>query len=178
VSIAHFRPSKDYNTLFEAIQIIKNKGLDIQLMVLGHTFNSDWPFSIINELNISDNVEIIGFVSNTQEYLLKADALVLSSFREGTPNAILEGMAHKLPIISSNIPGCDSLVKNAHCGFLFEKQNPEQLAEKIIEMMQLSREERKTMGESGYKYVYENYREEVVYEKWMALIEKAINQAA
>ena len=83
-----------------------------------------------------------------------------------------------MPIISSNVPGCEGLVLNGECGFLFEKQNSKELADKILEMMELSKEERAILGENGYRYVYENYREEVVYQKWLTLIEEATKQTA
>lgn len=178
ITIAHFRPQKDYKTLFAAIKILKDMNISLKLIVLGHKFGLKWPEEELRKLKIEKMVSIVGFVQNIEVYLSTVDALVLSTLWEGTPNAILEGMAHKVPIISSKVPGCDSLVENAQCGFLFEKQNPEQLAEKIIEMIKLSKEERKVLGENGYKYVYENYREEVVYKKWLALIENAIKKNA
>ena len=84
----------------------------------------------------------------------------------------------QLPVISSRIPGCESIVLNSECGFLFEKQNPEQLAERIVGMMQISEKERQDFGQNGYQYVYDNYREEVVYKQWLTLIKRAIKSAA
>ncbi len=43
ISIAHFRPEKDYNTLFKALQILNEAGIKIELSILGHTFGSKWP---------------------------------------------------------------------------------------------------------------------------------------
>lgn len=178
ISLAHFRPQKDYITLFVAIKILKDKNIPVKLFVLGHTFDQNWPFDKLKSMEIEELVSIVGFVQNTGEYLQAADALVLSSLWEGTPNAILEAMAHKLPVISSRIPGCESLVLNSECGFLFEKQNPEQLAERIVGMMQISEKERQDFGQNGYQYVYDNYREEVVYKQWLTLIKRAIKSAA
>ncbi len=178
VSVAHFRPQKDYLTLFAAIKILKDKNVPIKLYVLGHTFDQNWPFDELKKMEIEKLVLIVGFVQNTGEYLQAADALVLSSLWEGTPNAILEAMALKLPIISSRIPGCESLVDNSKCGLLFEKQNPSQLAESILEMMKLSEMERQNFGENGYQYVYENYREEVVYQEWLTIINRALKLTA
>lgn len=174
LSIAHFRPVKDYKTLFQAIKILKDKDVSIKVIVVGKTFGLKWPQLMIKELGIDKILELKGYVQNPAPFLEKANALVLSTFWEGTPNAILEGMAHNLPIITSRVPGCESLVTNAGSGFLFEKQNPEELAEKIIEMIALSEQERMILGNSGYQFVYKNYREEVVYKKWLALIEKVL----
>ena len=54
------------------------------------------------ELELIDQVVFQGTVKNIGEYLDKHDCFVLSSFTEGFPNALLEGMSYGLPCISTN----------------------------------------------------------------------------
>jgi glycosyltransferase involved in cell wall biosynthesis len=90
ISIAHFRTEKDYKTLFNAVSIIKNRGIKIKLLVLGDYNEASSPINYLKELNIEEEVELFSFVEDTSRFLLKSNALILSSFCEGTPNAILE----------------------------------------------------------------------------------------
>jgi len=174
ISIAHFRPQKDYLTLFKAVSLLKKENISVKLLVLGHLYNQTWPLETIKKLEIENEVNIIGFTQDTVKYLEMSDALVLSSFWEGTPNAILEGMANYLPIIASDIPGSRELVTKAECGFLFTTQNVESLKNKINEMINLSKEEKKQFGNNGYNYTMEFYEETKVYSKWEKIINDLI----
>lgn len=166
ISIAHFRPQKDYRTLFKAIAALKKDKHKVKLYVLGHTYGQSWPQDLIKELAIEDEVTVLGFISDVKSYIDKADALVLSSLWEGTPNALLEAMANKLPIIASDIPGNRSTVLSSNGGVLFEKQNENDLAEKIIQIANLSESQRNKMAQNGFDYVYENYESNKIHKIW------------
>lgn len=170
ISIAHFRPQKDYKTLFKSIKIIKDLGYEINLFVLGHLGGESWPQEMLIQYNIEDNVSLLGFVNEPEMYIDKADALVLSTFWEGTPNAILEGMANQLPIISSEVPGCKELLEKSGCGYLAKGEDPNDLANKMIELMSLKKEVLLDIGRKGYSYVNNNYKEDKIFRRWEELI--------
>ena len=157
VSIAHFRKEKDYETLFVAISILKNENTKVIVDILGNDFNLEWPKERVKELDIEDLINFHGFVNNPKEYIVTADAVILSSLGEGTPNALLEGMANKKPVIASRIPGCETLVTLGKCGFLFEKQNPRDLADKIMEFIKLDESQKNDLGQNGFEFIERNF---------------------
>jgi len=169
ISIAHFRPSKDYATLFKAIALIKERKFRVE--ILGHVNNLEWPYRMIKDLGISEKVKILGFKDNTQEYLSKADALVLSSFNEGMPNAILEAMANCKPIIGSEIDGIKGLVINSRCGLLFQQGDAQDLADKMLSIMGMTDEQRLHLGYLGRDYIANYFSEEAVFSKWLDTVE-------
>lgn len=168
ISMAHFRPSKDYDTLFNAIPLIKYK--NIRLIIIGHLNSLTWPHERIRALNIEDKVKILGFKSNSHEYLKDADALVLSSFNEGMPNAILEAMAYSKPIVASEIDGIRELLTDCDCGFLFEQGNPKDLADKMDKVMEMTVHERNRLSSNGRDHINDYFSEEVILEKWLQVI--------
>jgi glycosyltransferase involved in cell wall biosynthesis len=170
VSIAHFRPEKDYETLFRAMEILSNSGILIELNILGHTFGSNWPTEKIKELGLTNSVNILGFVDNSEHYLHVADVLILSSFGEGTPNAILEAMSNKVPVIASNVPGCFELLNESKCGFLFERGDASDLAQKIVIFKDLPRNIKLDLGNRGYNYIKSHFDEIIVFDKWLNLV--------
>ena len=175
ISIAHFRPSKDYKTLFKAIKILKDKGYSINLKVLGNLDKQTWPGEMLKELGIDDEVEIVGFTQNTKQYLAQSDLLILSSFLEGTPNALLEAMSRKLPVIASNIPGNDFVIEESKAGLLFKLQDENDLANKVIDIISLSSEAREELGRNGLNFILENYELDNILAKWEQIIEKVVN---
>lgn len=176
VSIAHFRKEKDYETLFVAISILKSENINVIVDVVGKTFNLKWPKERVKELHIEELINFHGYVHSPEKFIINADAVVLSSLGEGTPNALLEGMAFKKPIIASRVAGCQSLISQANCGFLFEKQNPRDLADKIKEYISLDVIERNILGQNGYEYLNRNFEESAIYEKWLFYINSVIDK--
>ena len=168
ISIAHFRPSKDYHTLFEAVSLIKDK--EFRIDILGNLNHQTWPQEKIKELQIENRVRLLGFQQHPHLFLQKADALVLSSFNEGMPNAILEAMSYSKPIVASNIDGIRELLTDSKCGFLFEPGNPKELADRMLQMMAMSAGEMKFLGSKGRKKIEESFSERVVLDKWQEVI--------
>jgi glycosyltransferase involved in cell wall biosynthesis len=73
----------------------------------------------------SDNSENINFLGRANKhkinlYLQNSDYVVLPSSTEGLPFAILEAFSMGIPVISSNIVGCNELVFNDKTGFTFD----------------------------------------------------------
>jgi glycosyltransferase involved in cell wall biosynthesis len=88
------------------------------------------------DLNIQNNVEFIGFVSHKEAKTLleEADVFVHHSItpddgdEEGIPNAIIEAMAMKLPILSTYHAGISELVADGVNGYLIEEKDIENYA--------------------------------------------------
>ena len=83
-----------------------------------------------------DNIiDFIGWVPNINEYLQGVDIICLPSYREGLPHILVEAMASGLPIITTDVPGCNSLVKDGVNGFLVKPRDFIELHLKLIEMI-------------------------------------------
>ena len=171
VSIAHFREKeKDYKTLFKALQIVKKNGLNFKLYVIGKTFDLIWPMEMIEDFKLTENVKLLDFVNDPSVYLKKSDALILSTFGESSPNAILEGMAHSLPIIATNVPGCSSLVNDSNSGFLSKPEDSVNLALIVSNLINTPQLEIDKLGVNGFNYILNNYNKHTIFKKWEKII--------
>jgi glycosyltransferase involved in cell wall biosynthesis len=79
------------------------------------------------------NVTFVGQVppAGVSGYLQKARTFVLPSFSEGSPNVVLEAMAHGVPTIATEVGGIPDLIQHGETGFLTRPGNAEEIAHYI-----------------------------------------------
>ncbi|XMO86159.1 glycosyltransferase [Algibacter sp. AS12] len=90
--------------LIKSFSLLLKKSPDTQLLIIGDGDKTvtDHIMTLISKFEIEKNVIFLGRKSNPYKYLVKADALVLSSHYEGTPNVIVEAICLGTPIVTSN----------------------------------------------------------------------------
>lgn len=67
---------------------------------------------------------------------LKASRLfLLTSVHEGTPTAVMEAISIGLPVLTTNVGGIDSVVKNGINGYIIDSNNPSDFSNKLIELL-------------------------------------------
>ena len=122
----------------------KNIILLIRSFAKSIAIKKDWKLVILGEgpdkkklkiecekLNITKYVFFKGFVKNTGYWYKKSGFFILSSRFEGMPNALIEAIDFRLPVIGSNIPGIKFFIKNNNSGKLFENDNENSLVKSI-----------------------------------------------
>lgn len=133
---------------------------------LGDTLRKIWTCSFLGEgeahgrltrqaarLGISGQVTFHGLVRNPSEYYLKAGVFVLTSEYEGTPNVLLEAMAHGLPsVVPDCLPGALQFIRDGENGLIFKAGDPEDLVIKLTLLME-NPELRSEMGKEAVKSV-------------------------
>ncbi|MGB4064293.1 MAG: glycosyltransferase family 4 protein [Azonexus sp.] len=106
--------------LLESFAAIQNTSVKWKLILAG---NGDLlgVRQLADDLGVSAMVELTGWVGSEKkaELLNKADMLVLPSYFEGLPMAVLEGMASGLPVVSSRVGGIPDVVQDSVNGLLF-----------------------------------------------------------
>ncbi|MDP2180849.1 MAG: glycosyltransferase [Methylicorpusculum sp.] len=137
--IALFRPRKGLEILLEAISLVVKRGYSIKLRAIG-IFETEMYKSLITKLidnlELNDHVEWVGFSDNINFELTKIDILVLPSlYGEGLPMVILEAMANGVPVIATNIEGIKDAIPTDNYGLVVDPGCPEMIAMKIIYLM-------------------------------------------
>jgi glycosyltransferase involved in cell wall biosynthesis len=97
-----------------------------------------------------------GSVNDIERIYQTIDVLVVTSENEGLSMAIMEAMAHRIPVIATAVGGNPSLVKDQQNGFLIPYGKPEQLA-KCIEQLLAEPELRKQFGTVGLERISADY---------------------
>lgn len=142
----------------KACEIIKGKYPDVRCLLVG-PFDSNPTALKPEELEPFLNkktIEYFGEQEDVRPYVEQISTFVLPSYHEGTPKTILEAMAMKKSIITTDAPGCRETVKDNFNGYLVSVRSIEELVhamEKLILNPSLSVE----MGEMSLKIAREKY---------------------
>lgn len=150
INVARFMQQKNHMLLLESFAIAKKRVPDIKLIFIGDGELRSRLEKKIEALGINDDVCLVGYVNNVNEYLCKAQVFVLSSDYEGLPLSILEAMAAGLPIISTNVGGVADIVTDN--GILVKSGDKMALSEAMIELA-TNKDKRVELGNKSYENV-------------------------
>lgn len=104
---------------------------------------------------------------NVQKFIKNSQCLILPSYREGCSRVIMEAMAIGRPVIATNVPGCNNLIKDGINGYLVTPKNTKNLYEAIVKFNNLSYEEKLKMGQIGRKIIENSFNVSLVIEKYV-----------
>jgi glycosyltransferase involved in cell wall biosynthesis len=152
------------------------KNIDIKLLILGEGEDECKLKKQITDLNLKNNVFLLGKKENIFDYLNVSNVFVLSSLWEGLPLSLLEAMACGLPVVATNVGGIPEVVKDGLSGFLVEPKNPTILAKKIEYLLNLDIESRKKMGAEGRKIVESKFSLEKMVNNYENLYQDFLNK--
>ncbi len=127
----------------------------------------------IEDLSLSDCVELMGTKKKVMYDINHTEIFVLCSDYEGFPNVLIEAMAAQMPVISSNFATgvAKELISDGENGYLFEVGNQEQLVSCLNQAIARS-SEFESIGRKNRILALE-YRDETVAERWLETILRA-----
>jgi glycosyltransferase involved in cell wall biosynthesis len=106
-------------------------------------------------------IHCTGFVSDAAPYYRAMDVMVLPTWREGFPNAVLEAAASGIPVVTTESTGARDAVIPEVTGLLIPPGYPEAIYESVVKLLR-DPERRFHMGRAGRAWVMEHYSEERV----------------
>ena len=177
--IARMLRDKGVLEFVNAAQFLKESGIEAEFCLLG-SLDVQNPGGIsskkMKEWTNQGYVKYLGVSNDVREQIALADCIVLPSYREGTPRSLLEAGAMGKPIITTRVVGCQDVVEHGVNGFLCEAKNAQDLALKMKEMLLLSEDQRKLMGQSGRLKIEKKFDEKIVIQKYLKAIEVALRE--
>ena len=90
----------------------------------------------VEELGITDDVEMPGFAENPYAYMARAQVFVLSSIFEGLPTVVIEALALGTPVVSTDCPsGPAEILEQGRYGTLVPVDDEKALASGILQQL-------------------------------------------
>ena len=135
VAMGRLTRQKGFDVLLHAFSLIRT-ARPASLLILGVGEERGCLEDMARNLEITDNVHLVGFKSNPWSYLRSADVFVLSSRWEGCPLVIGEAMACETPVVATDCDyGPGELITNCSNGLLVPTENPQALANAVLEVL-------------------------------------------
>jgi glycosyltransferase involved in cell wall biosynthesis len=148
ICVANLRPEKDHLTLIDAMRTIVDLNPTAHLLLVGGLTNAahvDLVRARVRQLQLGDNIHVLGPRQDVSALLRACDIGVLSSVSEGLPLSLLEYGLAGLPVVATDVGQCRDVLDNGACGALVPSGDSEQIALAIVKLLQDS-EHRQAMA--------------------------------
>jgi colanic acid/amylovoran biosynthesis glycosyltransferase len=151
VLVAGLVEQKGHLLLIQALAQVRDANADFQMVFVGDGPLRSTLESLVKQLGLTDRVVFAGWQSNAQvrEHLRTARALVMPSFAENLPVAMMEALATGRPVLGTYIAGVPELVENGVNGWVVPAGNVKATADAILAILRTPCDELTRMGRAG-----------------------------
>ena len=143
--VGKFQDLKNTKVLIQALPEVLKKFPQAKLRLIGsdtltgprRSSYRQMVEGLAHELGVRDKVEFSDMMPRKEllEHYQQARLTVVPSLFENFPFTCLEAMSCGCPVIASNVGGLPEMIEDGVSGFLFQPDNKEELAEKIVALL-------------------------------------------
>lgn len=165
IMIARLLGDKGVREYAEACSRLHHTGANVRCLLVG-------PLGVSNRTAISEEevtqwhqkgiLEYVGFTDDVRPHIEEAHVLVLPSYREGMPRAVLEAAAMGRPAIVSDVAGCRQSIEPGVTGWLCDARNVDSLVNQMRNFLAMDRAKREQAGEAARRRMERMFSQEVV----------------
>lgn len=101
---------KNIPSVIKLVRFLNDRGMSVNLEIAGSGPEYDRITSLINELDLSKRVKLLGFKSDLNEFYKRINIYLVSSETEDLPISLAEAMSYGCAVISSDVGGIKSVV--------------------------------------------------------------------
>jgi glycosyltransferase involved in cell wall biosynthesis len=136
--LGRIKKYKSIQHLILALKRVRGRIPEARLMIVGAGDYTDNLKTLVNSLGLDEAVEFPGFVSQVEkvERMRRSHVAVLPSLKEGWGLTNIEANSCGTPVVAARTPGLKDSVKDGVSGFLYEHGNIDELADKLLKILQ------------------------------------------
>ena len=159
VLVAGLTVQKGHLLLVQALRKVAKLGHDFEMLFIGDGPLRPLIEAEIKKLGLEEKIRLLGWQTNAQvgEHLRSSRALIMPSFAENLPVAMMEALAMGRPVLGTYIAGVPELVENGVNGWLVPAGNVDATAAAIVAILTASTNDLTRMGKAGAERVRLNH---------------------
>lgn len=171
VSVGRLSSEKGYLDLIDVFKIINEKDSSIHLDIIGN--GSEYPkiYNKIKEYHLENNITLHGYQNKDYigKMMLNSSLYVMCSYEESFGIVLIEAGSYGIPAIAfDSAQGANEIIINNKSGYLVKNRNNEEMANKILTLINNNNLLRK-MGKEA-RNISENYSFESTKQKWLDFV--------
>lgn len=188
-SVAEYKEDSKRIISVGRLSYVKNYGTMIEIAKDVLSMNPDWIWDIYgdgelrNELEIQikrygleEKVNLKGQIKDMYNLYSEYSILVMTSYYEGFPMSLLEGMAFGIPLISFDVPtGPNEIIINGENGYLIKPFDIKEIVFKIDYLIN-NKSKRKEMSLTGKERI-KYFRKNDSANKWKELFDNEFSKS-
>ena len=151
-TVTNLNPNKGLEYLIQSARQVAARSPHVRFLVVGDGPDRHMLEAQRDKLGLEGVVRFLGRRGDVPDLLSGLDIFAFPSLFEGHPNAVIEAMAAGLPVVASDIPGNNELVKHGVTGYLVPARDSGALSEAITDLAGDHRSMR-TLGDAGRQTV-------------------------
>jgi len=171
--LGRFHPNKGIDILIQAMIYLP----DYYLWIIGNGVLKDSYIELAKKLELSHRVEYFDWTKNISKYLNIASVLVCPSRHEPFGNIIVDGWAHRVPVIASDIGGPSILIQNHFNGLKFKNGDFKECA-KLIKKILNDEKLKNKIVKNGFIEFRKKFSEEIIINKYLEFFKMIMKKCA
>ncbi len=135
--IGRLHPSKGVDILIKALTKVVEYFPKIMLIIVGKGSEETKLKALVQNCELQNNVSFESGIAYDKifEFLVSINFLIVPSRIDNLPTVVMEAFSTGTPVIGSNIGGIPDMIVDGYNGSLFENENSDDLARKIVSLL-------------------------------------------
>jgi glycosyltransferase involved in cell wall biosynthesis len=171
VCVGNLREGKGHEYLLDAFEEIYGRCPDVNLLIAGDGQKKKELIEQIKPFNSRANIYFLGGRDDVHEILRVSDIFVLPTLYEGMSNAVMEAMASRVAVITTDIPVNVELAGDS--AILVPPRNAVKLAT-AMETLLKNDNLRKNLATRAYNKIASKFTLDIVVNKYISLLKDII----
>lgn len=174
VLIARLLWDKGVGEFVEAARLLRTAGVPVRCQLLGFVDAKNRTAigrDTVDAWQAEGIIDYLGATHDVRPVIAAVDCVVLPSYREGTPRSLLEAAAMARPVITTDVPGCRSVVDHGVTGYLCQVRDAQSLAQAMERFALLPADSKASMAAAARQKMELRFDEHIVidtYLRWLA----------
>jgi len=164
---------KDYPTFLKTAKNLLVIHKNLHFFIIGEGKRKAELEQLANELGITKNLTFTGFRTDITEILAELDLFLMTSSEEGLGTSVLDAMATKVPVVSTNAGGLPESVIHGKTGLVANVGDIEQLTNCVSNLL-TDEGLRALLVENAHKHIAENFTKQLMAKKTLAIYQQVL----
>lgn len=172
IMVTRLEGQKHLQRAINMFPLVVDKIPNAQLNIFGKGSLKEELEQCIKDNQMESHVFLRGYSRNIKQEIKASNVSLLTSDYEGLPLAAVESLENGTPVVAYDFNyGATDIVDNGETGYVEQLNNENALADRVVHLLD-NPQKANEMGLLGRERMIKRYSSEVVYQKWMNMLNK------